>query len=427
MAEQYKRRRLDGTNNGTADGHDLSPLKVFPNSPSATATEHDRKHWEGFCEIESEPAFFNVTLKEFGVKGIKVQEVFGLDAELLAMLPKPVYGLIFLFRWRQEDPDKHETSCPENVWFANQTVGNACASVALLNIVNNIPEIELGENLQQFKEFTRDFPPPLRGDQINNFEFVKRIHNSFARKMDMLNGDLTLKNQAKAKKTKVAYSNGDEDDETAGFHFIAFMPIDNQVWKLDGLERQPLKLGDVKGEDWLSLVKPELEARMAAYESDQIEFGLLGLVGDPLLTLSSKLAVNVKTINAVHERLDIVVPEWKDFVVDQDAAAEGVIIGPDLIFGLTQEALDKAVLPTAIQDVLSEPSSSLLIDLRRKLITEQVGLRVNIMEEMQSQRLDEERAAHRRYDYGPAIQRWLQMLSQKGVLKDLVKDAEGGM
>lgn len=65
--------------------------------------------------------------------------------------------------------------------FSVQTANNACASVALLNIVNNIEGIELGENLQHFKEFTMPFTPALRGDAINNFEFIKKIHNSFAR------------------------------------------------------------------------------------------------------------------------------------------------------------------------------------------------------------------------------------------------------
>jgi ubiquitin carboxyl-terminal hydrolase L5 len=58
--------------------------------------------------------------------------------------------------------------------------------VALLNIVNNIPNIDLGENLRSFKEFTMPFTPALRGDAINNFEFVKRIHNSFARCVGIL-------------------------------------------------------------------------------------------------------------------------------------------------------------------------------------------------------------------------------------------------
>lgn len=136
-------------------------------------------------------------LQDFGVKGVKVQEVFGLDDESLAMLgyvqsppfrgkllipdSKPVYGMIFLFRYKTHSENKQEAICPENVWFANQTHEYACATVALINIVNNIPNADLGEPLQQFKDFTQDFTPALRGDQIGNFEFVKQIHNSFAR------------------------------------------------------------------------------------------------------------------------------------------------------------------------------------------------------------------------------------------------------
>lgn len=110
-----------------------------------------------------------------------------------------MYGLIFLFRWREDEEKKEEPECPNGVWFANQvgvhrlifrgeylltifqTIDNACATIAMLNIVNNIQGIELGENLQAFKKFTQDFTPPLRGDAIANFQFVKEIHNSFAR------------------------------------------------------------------------------------------------------------------------------------------------------------------------------------------------------------------------------------------------------
>lgn len=63
------------------------------------------------------------------------------------------------------------------------------------------------------------------------------------RKMDLLNGDLLLKNEAtskgKGKKGKMK-----DDENEAGFHFIAFVPIENQLWKLDGLERQPVCLGE---------------------------------------------------------------------------------------------------------------------------------------------------------------------------------------
>ena len=60
-------------------------------------------------------------------------------------------------------------------------MSGSCASVAMLNIVNNVPGLDLGDNLKEFKTFTQSFSPALRGDAISNFDFVKRIHNSFAR------------------------------------------------------------------------------------------------------------------------------------------------------------------------------------------------------------------------------------------------------
>ncbi|KAL8874127.1 MAG: hypothetical protein Q9174_000497 [Haloplaca sp. 1 TL-2023] len=178
MATRSKRRRL-------ANSQDNPLGTPFPNTlpsdPSASVTVEDRQRWKGFCEIESEPAFFNVMLRDFGVKGVRVHEVISLDHEMLAFLPQPVYGLIFLFKWRAEDPDHQESTCPDNIWFANQTVKDACASVALLNIVNNVPNLQLGEHLERFKSFTADFTPHLRGDAVGNFDFIKNVHNSFAR------------------------------------------------------------------------------------------------------------------------------------------------------------------------------------------------------------------------------------------------------
>lgn len=58
---------------------------------------------------------------------------------------------------------------------------NACATVALLNIIYNIEDIEIGEELKSFREFTKDLSPAMRGYAIGNFEFVKKVHNSFAR------------------------------------------------------------------------------------------------------------------------------------------------------------------------------------------------------------------------------------------------------
>ena len=57
----------------------------------------------------------------------------------------------------------------------------------------------------------------------------------------MLNADLQFKIEVTSK-GKGKRQTGEDGDES-GFHFIAFMPIGAKLWKLDGLERQPMCLG----------------------------------------------------------------------------------------------------------------------------------------------------------------------------------------
>ena len=59
----------------------------------------------------------------------------------------------------------------------------------------------------------------------------------------MLNADLALSNEKKSKNSRKR-TTATANDEDAGFHFIAYVPIQGQVWKLDGLERQPQSLGE---------------------------------------------------------------------------------------------------------------------------------------------------------------------------------------
>lgn len=67
--------------------------------------------------------------------------------------------------------------------------------------------------------------------------------------MDILNADLALYNdmqkweRSRKYKRKRAAKKKYDDENEAGFHFVAYVPIDGEVWKLDGLRRQPGNLG----------------------------------------------------------------------------------------------------------------------------------------------------------------------------------------
>lgn len=77
----------------------------------------------------------------------------------------PVYGVIFLFKWlasttKSSEPDDgtFDQDAAENMFFAQQTIMNACGTQALLSVLLNMPDIEIGPDLQEFKEFTGSFP-----------------------------------------------------------------------------------------------------------------------------------------------------------------------------------------------------------------------------------------------------------------------------
>ena len=119
----------------------------------------------------------------------------------------------------------------------------------------NADEIELGENLREFKALTKDLGTALRGHQLSRNTFIRKIHNSFTRRMDHLNADLALENEVSDAKTKQAKKRAPPKKSARpaarrkrpqadyGFHFIAYVPVGGNVWELDGLSRGPRKLG----------------------------------------------------------------------------------------------------------------------------------------------------------------------------------------
>lgn len=124
---------------------------------------------------------FTELIEGIGVKEVQVEEVYDLDGlEELAYVSNdkisvsrcvsPVYGLIFLFKWvsaKDERPVTHS----EDVYFAQQVVivplflssnlrqvTNACATQAILSVLMNAPEIDLGAEITDFKNVTAGFP-----------------------------------------------------------------------------------------------------------------------------------------------------------------------------------------------------------------------------------------------------------------------------
>jgi ubiquitin carboxyl-terminal hydrolase L5 len=84
----------------------------------------------------------------------------------LTLLPRsPIYGVIFLFKYlstssRSSEPadGKFDFDASENIFFAQQTIQNACGTQALLSVLLNLEDVDVGVGLKEFRDFTSGFP-----------------------------------------------------------------------------------------------------------------------------------------------------------------------------------------------------------------------------------------------------------------------------
>jgi ubiquitin carboxyl-terminal hydrolase L5 len=402
----------------TKDDNDSSP-------PPASDLKISKENWQGFCEIESDPAYFSVILREMGVKDVAVREVFAMDPAILNMVPHPIHGLIFLFRYREFGNEDQAADAPEDVWFCNQLPAqNSCGTLAMLNIIMNKPELDIGEHLVQFKDFTQDMSSVQRGEALASFDFVKQIHNSFAKRMDILENDKhlaakarraeRLKEQAKKGKSRrnSAESAASEDStdsfEENGHHFIAFVPVGGEVWKLDGMDAQPTCVGTFDaavGETWLSAASDTINTLMAAGDSD---YGVLAVSQSPLSSLREKAALTINTLVAVESRLHEVDPTW----VSSDPPPSPSALG------IEQQLLARHPVHADTMALVAVEDSATLLARRSALAEELGGVVASIGVEMDEEAAEEQKARQRRFDAGPVLKKWLEMLAGNGYLED---------
>ncbi|XP_071821841.1 ubiquitin carboxyl-terminal hydrolase isozyme L5-like [Apostichopus japonicus] len=261
-----------------------------------------------WCLIESDPGVFSELIRGFGVKGVQVEEVWTLDDEESLKKLQPVHGLIFLFKYvpgLESTGTVVRDSRLEKIFFAKQVINNACATQAILSILMNCQhgDVDLGDQMNEFKEFTSSFDPHMKGLTISNSDVIKQVHNSFARQQ-MFEFD----------------GKADKDDDV--FHFVGYIPIAGRLYELDGLKEGPVDLGKCDQTDWLKTVKPAIEQRIQKYSAGEIHFNLMAVISDRRLISKRELEKLRGQLDALENKgelmdTDSTEPLSKDAILSQ--------------------------------------------------------------------------------------------------------------
>jgi len=185
--------------------------------------------------------------------------------------------LIFLFKWTSDSPDptsggSYDSDFPG--FFAHQVVNNACATLAVLNALGNIPSLKSGKPLAELFNFTQGMDPQTRGLVVTSADWLRECHNSLTPP-----SAISLDGLGLPKTSEDAY------------HFIVYVPFMGCVYELDGLKASPIRHGvyEGNGEGWAGKAREVVESRIATYTPGSLEFSLLALHDDSLPALQEQL------------------------------------------------------------------------------------------------------------------------------------------
>ncbi|KAG6841640.1 hypothetical protein C0991_008625 [Blastosporella zonata] len=425
-----------------------------------------------FAVIESDPGVFTSLTRNLGVRNIELVEMY--DIEPWAVDHLNPHGLIFCFLWRKDAhrPGEFNDPAAERVWFANQLSDDACASHAILNVLLNCPDVDIGGELRRFRQDTEKMSPVMKGLAITNSHLLRKGHNSLARPAD-LRGALNViaittldeaKSKAKAKttsttkrgtkpppakraKTVTSKSSpskakdkpkpkAEAEEEDEAYHFIGYVPSYGKVWELDGLKSGPLEVGELplapssaasgSKSGWMDIVRPALRMKMekyggAAEGGDNIRFSLLAIVDGVYEEASDALQLLKRERIALERQMG---EGWENKARSHLLATSQHAFSASP--GSQTYAVDFGAQSMEISVRIQGMPEAELVPAWEACVRNAIRANVSVEDEMSKAVRANTDHAKRTFDYEPFLKAFLERLQVEGLLNPLMGREDDG-
>eukprot|EP00240_Pyramimonas_obovata_P013453 CAMPEP_0118935704 /NCGR_PEP_ID=MMETSP1169-20130426/15785_1 /TAXON_ID=36882 /ORGANISM="Pyramimonas obovata, Strain CCMP722" /LENGTH=226 /DNA_ID=CAMNT_0006878763 /DNA_START=50 /DNA_END=730 /DNA_ORIENTATION=- len=218
--------------------------------------------------LESNPEMLTTFARRVGMpSSFTFTDVFGLDEELLMMVPQPCYALTLLFPVKKMGAFKKEqraqieasgqTLSPKLFYVTqHDSCGNACGTIAAVHALAN-SGIPIEGAIQKFVASQSSATPDERGHALENETDLKEASES----------------SATGGQTETPDRNDDLDN-----HFICFVPVEGHLYELDGRKAFPINHGPSSPETFLSDSAKVIREKFMANDPDSLNFNVMALV-----------------------------------------------------------------------------------------------------------------------------------------------------
>lgn len=192
--------------------------------------------------LESNPEVMTKFLHKLGVpKKWSILDVYGLESDLLAIIPRPVLGVILLYpipskidKTEEDQGDVKESKydASESVYHMKQSISNACGTIALIHsVANNLDAIQLESGfLKKFLDETKGLSYVERGERLEKSQDIIDTHMESAQE---------------------GQTEAPGEDVEVYHHFVAFIHKNRSLYELDGRKPAPINHGSTTPETLL--------------------------------------------------------------------------------------------------------------------------------------------------------------------------------